>query len=86
MTFYLHVSPTKSSLPKYLTIAYTPAYSSNVLDIPEDAAKNWREEDRACVIAFDEMAVRSNLKYDTKHDVVFGFQIMALIGQQRWQV
>lgn len=66
--------PSPRTLRRWLSeIQMTPGIISNVLDILKDAAKNWPLENRACIIAFDDMSVRPNLQCDTKHDVVIGF-------------
>lgn len=66
--------PPPRSLRRWLPdIPMTPGIISNVLNILKDVVKNWPLEDQACIIAFDEMSVRPNLQYDTKHDVVIAF-------------
>ncbi|KAH9367283.1 hypothetical protein HPB48_004416 [Haemaphysalis longicornis] len=52
-----------------MTLGVIPA----VIEALQEATRDWPLTDRAGTLIFDEMSLKENLQYDSKHDIVMGF-------------
>ncbi|XP_072142984.1 uncharacterized protein [Dermacentor andersoni] len=66
--------PTVKTLRAWLSaVSLKPGLMPEILDFVKEKTKNWDLMDRACVLIFDEMSLKRNLQYDSRHDVVVGY-------------
>lgn len=76
---YRHLSrlldmPAVRSLKQWLSnIPMAPGVIPTVIEALEEATRNSHLTDRACTLIFDEMSLKEQLQYDTKHEIVMGF-------------
>ena len=82
----LFLLPAKSTLSRVLrSIDIYPGFNSQLLKAFTDKVGSMSSADKHCSIVFDEMALRSNLTYDSHRDSVEGLEDLGpMLGQTRY--
>lgn len=55
-------------------IPFYPGLNKHIIENLKNQSQKLSENDRNCILLFDEMALNVGLKYDLKKDYIFGFQ------------
>lgn len=75
--------PSISQIRKWINVTnVTPGFGEEVFGRLSTKAKSMSEDEKQCVLMFDEMSIKKSLEYNSKLDVVEGFQDLGPLGRE----
>ena len=81
----LFVLPSKTTLKELLGKSKVyPRFHSNIFDALEKRVSKLPEQDRQCVLIFDEMGIKNSLSYNVFTDCIEGLEDFGSLGQTKF--
>ena len=81
----LFILPSKATLQRMLQQANIyPGFNSQVLEALRHKVATFNDVDKACVLVFDEMAIKTKLSYNKKGDCIEGFENLGSLGHTQY--
>ena len=80
----LFTLPSKSTLTKLLkSTNIDTGFHESVFEALRNKVQSMSEDDRQCVLIFDEMSIKSGLSYERSHDQIEGLEDLGSIGKTK---